>query len=140
MVGLHLFQEFNMRISTFILPLAMIAVATPALAQRMGPWQTIGTRKVAFAGETDKFAVRGNQRHRQVRICALNRQFKLLDADVFFANGGEQDVLGGKRTIRAGMCTRPMDLRGNRRDIRSVKLAYSRFSTGAAPRVSVQAR
>lgn len=128
-----------MRMFTLAVPIIIAVVAVPAVAQR-GGWQSVGERKVAFGAETDSFSVRGNARHRQVRICAVNRDFTLLDADVFFANGGEQDILGGKRTVRAGTCTRPSDLRGNRRNITEVKLAYSRFNTGRAPRVSVQAR
>lgn len=128
-----------MRIFSLAVPLVIAAMAMPAFAQR-GGWQSVGERKVAFGADRDNFAVRGNARHRQVRICAMNRDFTLLDADVLFANGGEQDILGGKRTVRAGTCTRATDLRGNRRNISEVKLAYSRFNTGRAPRVIVQAR
>lgn len=128
-----------------ILPALMVALAIPTVAaeaqrQRQGAWQTIGQKKVAFGVETDSFKARGNRLHRQVRICAFRDDLKLLDADVHFANGGEQDILGPKRSLRAGTCTAPMDLRGNRRDIVKVKLAYSRFNTGRAPVVSVQAR
>jgi hypothetical protein len=131
-----------MTIKSLILPALIAAIALPAAAeaqQRRG-WQTIGTQKVAFGAETDTFPVRGNRTHSMVRICAVRRDVTLLDADVRFANGGEQDILGGKRSVRAGTCTRAVDLRGNRRNIASVKLAYSRFNRGVAPRISVQAR
>lgn len=131
-----------MTAKALILPALIAAIALPAAAdaQRRWAWQTIGTQKVAFGAETDTFPVRGSARHSQVRICALRRDVKLLDADVRFANGGEQDILGGRRSVRAGTCTRAIDLRGNRRNMTSVKLAYSRFNTGVAPRISVQAR
>ena len=69
----------------------------------------------------------------------MRRDFKLLDADVNFANGGEQDI-SESRTIRAGTCTRAADLRGDRRDITYVKLFYSRFNRDRAPLIRIQAR
>jgi hypothetical protein len=132
----------TMTLKTLILPAMIAVIALPAVAQaqRAGAWQTIGQQKVAFGVETDTFPARGNRRHRQVRLCASRDDIKLLDADVRFANGGEQDILGNKRTLRAGRCTAAMDLRGNRRNIVQVKVAYSRFNTGRAPRLTVQAR
>ena len=127
-----------MRIAYFIIPAAIAAIAVPASAQQRG-WQTIGQRSIEYGVDRDKIELRGNARHRQVRICAVGRDFKLLDADVNFANGGEQDI-SESRTIRAGTCTRSVDLRGDRRDITSVKLFYSRFNRGRAPMVRIQAR
>ena len=128
------------RNTALIIPILAAALAMPATAQqRYRNWQTIGERTIAFGVDRDTIAVRGDRRHAQVRICALRRDFKLLDADVKFANGGEQDI-SESRTIRAGSCSGPVDLRGQRRDIAAVKLFYSRFNRGGAPIVRVQAR
>ena len=127
-----------MRIATLIIPAAIAAIAVPASAQGRN-WQTIGERSIEYGIDRDKIELRGNARHRQVRICAVRRDFKLLDADVNFANGGEQDI-SESRTIRAGTCTRAVDRRGDRRDITSVKLFYSRFNRGRAPLIRIQAR
>lgn len=74
-----------------------------------------------------------------MQICAVRHDFKLLDAEVNFANGGEQDI-SESRTIRAGTCRRAVDLLGDRRDITSVKLFYLRFKRGPAPLIRIQAR
>ena len=130
-----------MRFATLILPAAIAAIALPtaASAQRQRGWETIGQREVGFGIDADTIAVRGNARHRAVRICAARHDFKLLDADLIFANGGEQDI-SESRTIRAGTCSWPVDLRGQRRNIERVKLTYSRFNRGRAPIVRIQAR
>ncbi len=128
-----------MRIASLIIPALVGALSIPAGAARPGGWETIGQRRIGFGADTDTIAVRGNARHRAVRLCAIGRDFKLLDADVYFANGGEQDI-AESRTIRAGSCTNAVDLRGNRRDITKVKLFYSRFNRGRAPIVRVMAR
>jgi hypothetical protein len=128
-----------MRITKLIIPAIIASLAIPAVAARPGAWETIGQRRIGFGADSDVIAVRGNARHRAVRLCAVGREFKLLDADVYFANGGEQDI-AESRTIRAGTCTNAVDLRGNRRDIVKVKLFYSRFNRGRAPIVRVMAR
>ena len=76
-----------MRIAYFIIPAAIAAIAAPASAQSRN-WQTIGERSIEYGIDRDRIELRGNARHRQVRICAVRRDFKLLDADVNFSNGG----------------------------------------------------
>jgi hypothetical protein len=129
----------TMRAMTIMIPLTLALTTTPLFAQRAGQWETVGQRKVGFGVDYDEIKLRGNARHRQVRLCADRRDFALLDADVFYANGGEQDI-SDKVSIRRGTCSRAFDLRGNRRDITKIKLSYSRFNTGRGPVVRVQAR
>ncbi len=128
-----------MRAMTIMIPLTLALIATPVLAQRAGKWETVGQRKVGFGVDYDEIKLRGNARHRQVRICADRRDFALLDADIFYADGAEQDI-SDKVSIRRGTCSRAMDLTGDRRDITKIKLSYSRFNTGRGPSVRVQAR
>jgi hypothetical protein len=118
--------------------LLTFGLATPALAHpgNQGPygnnynnshrhsqWEVIGTRHVSFRTERDTIAVRGYERHRQIMVCVYNRPVRFLDMDVRFGNGRSQDVYL-RSVIGAGQCSRPIDLNGRSRDIRSVSFAY----------------
>jgi hypothetical protein len=105
---------------------ATIAAVTPAAAQ-YGRWQDRGWRTIAYTTvggrDTDTINVRGTVRERAIRICALRQPLHLRDFDIRFANGQRQDV-NTRAVLRAGTCTRSVDLRGGRRDIAQVRLRY----------------
>jgi hypothetical protein len=58
---------------------------------------------------------------------------------VHYGNGGSDEVQVGER-IRAGGQTRPIDLRGERRDIRSVELWYAKTHWRQRPTVDLYGR
>lgn len=97
--------------------------APAAFAQHRGGWELIGARDVGFRTERDVILARGNDRHRQLMVCVYRQPVRMLDLDVRFANGGHQDI-GVRSVIGAGQCTRAIDLKGNRRNIRSVSMTY----------------
>ena len=65
----------------------------------------------------------------------------MIDLDVRFANGGHQDV-PVRSLLRAGSCTRNIDLNGRDRNISSISVVYerSRIRWRGNPVVRVQAR
>lgn len=69
-----------------------------------GSWTTIGYTTVGSGRDRDVIRVRGDDRHRQIRVCALNRSIEMRDLHVRFANGGRQDIRV-RQVIRAGTCT-----------------------------------
>ena len=120
-----------------------LAAAAPADAQQWRwderGWRTIGYSRVD-GRDTDTIYAPGNSRQREIRLCALNAPLRLRDFNVRFANGGRQDV-NTRATLPAGRCTRAIDLRGNRRDIQSVRLRYEPFRRGfGRPAVRIQVR
>jgi len=122
---------------------ATLTAVTPAAAQ-YGRWQERGWRTVAYervdGRDTDTIRLRGNIRERAIRVCAINQPLNLRDFDIRFANGGHQDV-NTRAVLRAGTCTRAADLRGNRRDIDSVRLKYAPIQRSfQRPYVRVQVR
>jgi hypothetical protein len=129
-------------------PLAAGLVAAPTCAQgrhdgnpqppRWANWETIGTTTVTGRRDRDTITLRGNDRHRQIRVCAVNNSIRLLDLDARFANGGHQD-LRTRQFIRSGDCTAPLDLNGRSRNIASVTIAYEKIR-GILPVVRIQAR
>jgi hypothetical protein len=122
--------------------LVMATVTVPAEAQRYARWETVGSLRVNNRFERDEVRVRGNDRHRAIRLCNTNsrKDIRLVDVDVMYANGREEDI-PNQDSIRAGRCTPAYDLLGNSRNIRAVKLAYAKMGVrGRDPILTVQAR
>lgn len=93
-----------------------------------------------MARDTDTIRMRGHIRERAIRVCAINQPLHLRDFDIRYENGGRQDV-NTRAVLRAGTCTRAVDLRGNRRDINAVRLRYSPiYHSYQRPYVRVQVR
>ena len=120
---------------------ATAAVVAPASAQR---WNDRGWRTVGFTTvdgrDSDTIRLPGITRQRAIRLCAINQPLGLRDFDVRFANGGRQDI-NTRAVLRPGTCTRAVDLRGNRRDITSVRLRYDAIRRSwQRPVVRVQVR
>jgi hypothetical protein len=127
--------------------LAALAAATtvtaiaPAAAQ-YGRWNDRGWRTVAYTRvdgrDSDTIRVRGHIRERSIRLCAINAPLHLRDFDIRFENRQRQDV-NTRAVLRAGTCTRAVDLRGNRRDIDAVRLRYEPiYRASQRPVVRVQ--
>jgi hypothetical protein len=128
---------------TFILAAAgaaaTIAFTTPADAQRYRNWHTIAFTTVN-GHDSDTIRVPGTARYRQLRVCVFGGPIQMRDIDVRFRNGGHQDI-GTRELMRAGTCTRNLDLRGRTRDVTQVRLKYTPLARGwVRPVVRVQAR
>jgi hypothetical protein len=124
---------------------ATLMAALPADAQQWRwnerGWRTIGYTRVD-GRDSDRINLPGVTRQREIRLCAMNAPLRLRDFDIRFANGGRQDV-STRAVLPAGRCTRAIDLRGNRRDIDSVRLRYEPIRRAGArwrPIVRVQVR
>ena len=122
---------------------ATIAAVAPANAQ-FGRWTDRGWRTVAYTRvdgrDTDTIRLRGHIRERAIRVCAINQPLNLRDFDIRYQNGGHQDV-NTRAVIRAGTCTRAVDLRGARRDIAAVRLRYAPIlRSWQRPYVRIQVR
>lgn len=120
---------------------ATVVAAAPADAQRWNDrsWRTVGYTRVD-GRDSDRINLPGMTRQREIRLCAINQPLHLRDFDIRFANGGRQDV-NTRAVLRAGTCTRAVDLRGNRRDIASVRLRYEPIlRSSLRPVVRVQVR
>jgi hypothetical protein len=84
--------------------------------------------------DSDTINLPGRTRQSAVRLCAISAPLRLRDFDIRYENGGRQDVKS-PQVLRAGTCTRAVDLRGNRRDITSVRLRYEPVLRAARPPV-----
>ncbi len=99
---------------------AVIAVgaAGPAAA-----WEMIGQRNVSDRAERDTMIIEGHRQYERVKICVYRNPVHFLDLDIFFRNGGHQDVAIAAR-VNPGDCTRAIDLKGDDRDIQSIAFRY----------------
>ena len=128
---------------TMILALTAATVAAtsaaPATAQRGNNWRTVAFTTVN-GRDSDTIRVRGTARYRQMRVCVYGGPIHMRDVDIRFRNGGHQDI-GTRSLMRAGTCTRNLDLRGRYRDVTQVRLKYAPLTRGwVRPVVRVQVR
>jgi hypothetical protein len=143
LISQQLFKEQVMRkyILAAVTAAATAAAFTPAGAQRWNErgWHTVGFTTVD-GRDSDTIRLPGITRQRSIRLCAINQPLHLRDFDIRFANGGRQDVRT-RDVLRAGTCTRAVDLRGNRRDIEAIRLRYEPIMRASMrPIVRVQTR
>ena len=122
---------------------ATFAAVGPASAQQWRwderGWRTIGYTRVD-GRDSDSINLPGATRQRAIRLCSMNQPLRLRDFDVRFANGERQDV-NTRAVLPAGRCTRAVDLKGNRRDIASVRLRYEPITRSwMRPVVRIQVR
>jgi hypothetical protein len=104
------------------LALAM-AIASSVISPASAEWTFLGARDVRDAVDHDVIVVEGARQFQRIRICAYERPVHIIDLDVHFANGATQDV-AVRSQVRAGTCTRAIDLVGDDRNITSVGLTY----------------
>lgn len=102
--------------------LSTVAMVSPALA-----WVQIAERVVTDRYDVDVINMPGNVMFRRIKVCVYNNPVHFYDFDIYFRNGGHQDVSVRQR-INAGECTRVIDLNGGRRNIDSIKFKYEETS------------
>ena len=118
---------------------ATLVAAAPADARRGNDWRTVGYTQVN-GRDADTIRLPGTARYRQMRVCVFNGPIQMRDLDVRYRNGARQDV-NVRELMRAGTCTRNIDLAGNRRDVTAVRVKYAQLQRGwARPTVRVQVR
>src|SRR5262245_37762693 len=135
-----------MRSKVMAAAMAVCAMSLASSADAQGAmhwfqgWRVIGVKVVNGGADTDWINTPGARRYRQIRICAFNAPLSMRDVDVYFANGGHQDVRT-RDILRPGTCTRDIDLNGRTRDIARIRLKYSPLARGLrqAPLVRVTA-
>lgn len=104
-----------------------------------GGWETIGRKLVSSRLDNDKLRVRGDDRYRKIRLCALDRPFELRSLSARYHNG-ETQRFPARDIVRAGTCTRAFDLIGHRRNIHTIYMTFVKLRRGSEPQVLVQAR
>lgn len=100
----------------------LAACATPASA-----WTQIGAREVRDRTDRDVIQANGPRQFERIKLCVYRNPVHFYDLDVFYRNGGHQDVSVRAR-INPGECTRAIDLNGDDRNITRVAMVYEETS------------
>lgn len=90
-------------------------------------WRLLGTRQVKDRVETDRISLNGHRGYRKLKVCVYRNPVNFKDLDVYFENGGHQDIAIARR-INAGNCTRVIDLKGGKRDLDRIVMRYEETS------------
>lgn len=83
----------------------------------------LGEARVSDRAEEDIISVRSGRTYRGIQVCARRRAIEFGDLDVRYGNGQTEDIRI-RRVVRAGECTRVIDLSGDRRRIDAVRFVY----------------
>ena len=129
-----------MRSSTKFAVLAVmsVAVATSAFAQgrrdnnrdRDDNWERLGCQEVGRRADFDEIKVgRKEGRFSAIRLEAKGNSVSILDLKVVYANGNPDDIQV-RSEIKEGDRTRPLDLQGRDRSIRSIQIVSKRDFKG----------
>ena len=98
-----------------------------ALAPSASAWTPIGAREVRDRTDRDVIVVEGPRQFERIKLCVYRNPVHFYDLDVFYRNGGHQDVSVRSR-INPGECTRAIDLNGDDRNITRVAMVYEETS------------
>ena len=115
--------------------------ALNAQRERGGRWIHLGEKHVDGNYDHDKISIGGSEgRFRQLQIRVFDAPVDFLRVVVHLGNGADEDLQFRER-VRAGGETRPLDLRGNDREIKSVEFWYEKANWGRRrPRVELFGR
>lgn len=99
-----------------------LSVAAPAFA-----WDEIASRQVADRVDVDNIPITGDHAVSRIKVCVYDNPVHFYDVDIFFKNGGHQDVAVRAR-VNAGECTRNINLKGGNRNIDRIRFKYEETS------------
>ena len=104
-----------------------LASAAAMVAPAQAAWVPIADKVVTDRIDIDNIVLPGPVHYRRLKICVYDNPVHFYDMDVFFANGGHQDVTLRQR-LNVGECTRNIDLTGGARNINRIKFKYEETS------------
>jgi|CXWL01.1.fsa_nt_gi hypothetical protein len=113
----------KLKMIAVVAALASAALAGPAWAA----WTMVGQKEVNDRAETDIVHMDGHRIADRMRVCVYRNPVHFIDMDIYFRNGGHQDVPLRYR-VNAGDCTRVIDLTGGQRDIQHIVFRYEETS------------
>jgi hypothetical protein len=118
----------------------LLLLPQPGQGQRKRGWRLLGTAHVDGAVDHDNITVSKSERpFREIQLRVRGGAVEFRHVVVHYGNGASDEVQVRER-IPAGGQTRPIDLRGERRDIRSVELWYAQGRWRKRPTVELYGR
>ena len=122
----------------FAFVIAILAVQGTAIHAEGQDWELLGERQVNRQADHDVIRVGARDgRFRTIQLRVRDNAVHLMDLRVNFANGTTYDV-PVRSLLRAGASTRAIDLPGDLRVIRNVRMTYQTAGRRARGRASVR--
>ncbi len=90
---------------------------------RKSGWKVLGVRTVNFNTDVDDISPSNQDVFREIKICVQKRAVEFKGLLVFYGNN-VRDELAIRKKIRAGECTRNIDLKGRKRVIKKIRMRY----------------
>src|SRR5579859_7200989 len=120
--------------------MALLIATVPAVQAQRGRWERLGTARVDGRVDHDNIPV-GIQdgRFRAIQLRVRRGDVEFLRVVVHYADGEPEEVVVRQR-VPSGGSTRPIDLRGNKRYLRSVELWYAKAEWRTRPEVVLLGR
>ena len=112
--------------------LALLAstAAAPSVFAADGKWERLGCERVGNRADFDEVKVgRKEGRFTAIRLEAKGNSINVLDLKVIYANGAPDDIQV-RSEINQNDSSRPLDLRGRDRAIRSIQIVSKRDREG----------
>ena len=110
-----------------ILATALVVLSTAVTASPAAAWDQIAERVVTDRFDVDNIVLPGPRKFTRIKVCVYENPVHFYDFDIFFRNGGHQDVSVRAR-LNPGECTRNIDLDGGLRNINRIKFKYEETS------------
>ena len=130
------------RIAPFCCFVLLLLLSQPGQGQRGRDrdWRLLGTAHVDGSADHDNIKVSKSQGpFREIQLRVRGGAVEFQHVVVHYGNGASDEVPVAER-IPAGGQTRPIDLRGERRDMRSVELWYAKGHWRQRPTVELYGR
>ncbi|MGB1104668.1 MAG: hypothetical protein ACPG21_13725 [Crocinitomicaceae bacterium] len=100
------------------------ALATNLKAKAPGDWERLGEKIVNMRADHDVLMVTHHEGfYTKVRFGIRKAPVHIHNIRIVFGNGNDKNIVINKR-IEPGTCTRVIDLPGNKRIIRKIKMNY----------------
>jgi hypothetical protein len=128
----------HLRFTGKLLALVAVVALCAVAAEAKRGWELLGEMNVTDRADHDTLIVTGARgTFRSIKLRVHDRDVQFHDMKIHFANGGTQDV-ALRRVIRAGGESRPINIHGRERTIRSIEFRYDAQSLfGKSARVAV---
>ena len=86
-------------------------------------WRSIGRTVVNFSREKDEIKVLGSNKFAAIKFKVLGAPIDLISLEVYYANGGKQDIAINSHIKDAGE-SKVIDLNGGERNLQKVVFIY----------------
>ncbi|NOQ72996.1 MAG: DUF2541 family protein [Crocinitomix sp.] len=124
---------------TFALVFSTVAMSNVVAKEVAAPgaWEKLGVKKVDLKADHDVLVVSFHEGfYSKVKFVIRKAPLHLTNVNIVFGNGENKNIIFNKR-FAAGSTTRIIDLPGNKRIIKKIKMNYKTIPSGTGRAIFV---